>query len=129
MDSDGYISIVDRIKDVIIVSGFNVYPNEVEDAIVKHADVLECSVIGVPDEGTDEKVVAFVVPRTTALTDDSVLAFCRQHLTNYKMPVDIVFTNDLPYSMVGKVLRRALRKRYKNQDYVRRSSNRPNRHG
>lgn len=129
MDSDGYISIVDRIKDVIIVSGFNVYPNEVEDAIVKHADVLECSVIGVPDEGTDEKVVAFVVPRTTALTGDSVLAFCRQHLTNYKMPVDIVFTNDLPYSMVGKVLRRTLRKRYKNQDYVRHSLNPPNRHG
>jgi long-chain acyl-CoA synthetase len=101
----------------------------VEDAIVKHADVLECSVIGVPDEGTDEKVVAFVVPRTTALTDDSILAFCRQHLTNYKMPVDIVFTNDLPYSMVGKVLRRTLRKRYKNQDYVRHSPNRPNRHG
>lgn len=126
MDSEGYISIVDRIKDVIIVSGFNVYPNEVEDAIAKHADVVECGVIGVRDEDSGEKVVAFVVPRTIALTDDSVLAFCRQHLTNYKMPVDVVFSDELPYSTVGKVLRRKLRKRYKNKDYVRRSPNRPN---
>lgn len=129
MDSEGYISIVDRIKDVIIVSGFNVYPNEVEDVIAMHADVLECGVIGVDDEATGEKAVAFVVPRTTALTDDAVIAFSRQHLTNYKMPADIVFTDELPYSTVGKVLRRKLRKRYKNQDFVRRSVNRPNPQG
>lgn len=124
MDSDGYISIVDRIKDVILVSGFNVYPNELEDVISKHADVLECGVIGVEDDKTGEKAVAFVVPRTEALTDDAVLAFSRQHLTSYKMPADVVFTDELPYSTVGKVLRRKLRKRYKQKDFVRRSPNR-----
>lgn len=109
MDDDGYLYIVDRIKDMVIVSGFNVFPNEIEAEISKHQDVLDVGVIGIPDEQTGEAVWAFVVPRTDALTADSVLAWSRQLLTNYKVPSRIEIVDELPTSAVGKVLRRELR--------------------
>jgi len=109
MDQDGYLYIVDRIKDVVIVSGFNVFPNEIEAEISKHPDVLDVGVIGVPDAQTGEAVWAFVVPRTSDLEADSVLAWCRQLLTSYKVPSRIELVQELPTSAVGKVLRRELR--------------------
>lgn len=109
MDEQGRLRIVDRLKDVILVSGFNVFPNEVEDAISKHQDVLDVGVIGVPDEETGEAVWAFVVPRTPDLQVDSVVAWCRQLMTNYKVPVRVEMVNELPTSTVGKVLRRELK--------------------
>ena len=109
MDDAGFFYIVDRIKDMIIVSGFNVYPNEVEGVIVEHPGVLECGVIGVKDELRGEAVKAFVVKKDEALTEAELLDFCRQHLTAYKTPDHIVFIKDLPKTNVGKVLRRELR--------------------
>ena len=109
MDDAGFFYIVDRIKDMIIVSGFNVYPNEVEGVIVEHPGVLECGVIGVKDELRGEAVKAFVVKKDEALTEAELLDFCRQHLTAYKTPDHIVFIKELPKTNVGKVLRRELR--------------------
>ncbi len=109
MDDAGFFYIVDRIKDMIIVSGFNVYPNEVEGVIVEHPGVLECGVIGVKDELRGESVKAFVVKKDEALTEAELLDFCRQHLTAYKTPDHIVFIKELPKTNVGKVLRRELR--------------------
>ena len=109
MDDAGFFYIVDRIKDMIIVSGFNVYPNEVEGVIVEHRGVLECGVIGVKDELRGEAVKAFVVKKDEALTETELLNFCRQHLTAYKTPDQIVFIKELPKTNVGKVLRRELR--------------------
>ena len=94
---------------MIIVSGFNVYPNEVEGVIVEHPGVLECGVIGVKDELRGESVKAFVVKKDEALTEAELLDFCRQHLTAYKTPDHIVFIKELPKTNVGKVLRRELR--------------------
>ncbi len=109
MDERGYIKIVDRKKDMILVSGFNVYPSEVEEVISAHPGVLECACIGVPDERTGEAVKLFVVRRDPALTLEQVKAYCRQQLTGYKKPRYIEFRQDLPKSNVGKILRRALR--------------------
>ena len=109
MDDHGFFYIVDRIKDMIIVSGFNVYPNEVEGVIVEHPGVLECGVIGVKDELRGESVKAFVVKKDEALTAAELLDFCRQQLTAYKTPDEIVFIKELPKTNVGKVLRRELR--------------------
>ncbi len=106
---DGQVKIVDRMKDMILVSGFNVYPNEVEDELVKHPKVLEAAVIGLPDEQSGEAVTAYVVPREPGLTEAELQAFARESLTAYKVPKHIVFRDTLPKTNVGKVLRRALR--------------------
>lgn len=109
IDADGRIFIEDRKKDLIIVSGFNVYPNEVEDVIAQHPGVLEAAVIGVPSEKSGEAVKAFVVKKDPALDEATLIAFCRKQLTGYKTPDQIEFVDDLPKSNVGKVLRRELK--------------------
>ena len=108
-DSQGYLRIVDRKKDMIIVSGFNVYPNELEEVIASHPGVLECAVIGVPDAKTGEAVKAFIVRKDPALTAEDVIKFCGTQLTNYKVPKLIEFRTELPKTNVGKILRRELR--------------------
>src|SRR5689334_11052780 len=109
MDARGYIRIVDRKKDMILVSGFNVYPNEVESVVVQHAGVLECAAVGVPDRKSGEAVKLFIVKRDPGLTAEDVLAHCRANLTGYKCPRDVEFRSELPKSNVGKILRRELR--------------------
>jgi long-chain acyl-CoA synthetase len=109
MDEKGYTKIVDRKKDMILVSGFNVYPNEIEEVIASHPGVLECAVIGVPDSGSGEAVKAFVVKKDPNLTAEDVIKFCREQLTGYKVPKRIEFRADLPKTNVGKILRRELR--------------------
>jgi len=109
VDADGFVRIVDRKKDMIVVSGFNVYPNEVEDVLVAHPGVLEAAVIGEPDPATGEAVRAFVVRRDPSLTEDDLRRHCRAHLTAYKIPKGVAFREDLPKSTVGKILRKDLR--------------------
>lgn len=109
MDSDGYFTIVDRKKDMILVSGFNVYPNEVEEQIAAVPGVLEVGVIGVADEKAGEKVVAYVVATTPAPTAEQVIAHCREGLAAYKIPQAVHFVDELPKSPIGKILRRELR--------------------
>lgn len=110
MDEHGSIRITDRKKDMIVVSGFKVFPNEIEDVLTMHPDVLEAGVIGVPDERSGEAVKAVVVRKNPALTEAELLAHCKQHLTGYKMPRVVEFrTEPLPKSNVGKILRRELR--------------------
>ncbi|MFT3930699.1 MAG: AMP-binding protein [Spongiibacteraceae bacterium] len=106
---DGFIKIVDRIKDMIVVSGFKVFPGEVEEVVSRHPDVIECAAIGVPDEHSGEVVQVFVVPRRADLTEKEIRDFCHEQLTGYKIPKHVVFRKDLPKSNVGKVLRRVLR--------------------
>ena len=109
MDEDGYIQVVDRKKDMILVSGFNVYPNEVEAVIAAHPGVADTAVVGVPDDECGEIVVAFVTKKDQSLTEEAVRQHCKQSLTGYKVPRLVVFKNDLPKSNVGKVLRKDLR--------------------
>jgi long-chain acyl-CoA synthetase len=109
MDEDGYIQIVDRKKDMILVSGFNVYPNEVEAVIATLPGVTDTAVVGVPDDETGEIVVAFVTKKDPSLTEEAVRQHCKQSLTGYKVPRLVVFKDDLPKSNVGKVLRKDLR--------------------
>jgi long-chain acyl-CoA synthetase len=109
MDERGFVKIVDRKKDMILVSGFNVYPNEIEGVVAMHPGVLECAAVGVPDAKSGEAVKLFVVKKDANLTSDDVLKHCREHLTGYKMPRDVEFRADLPKSNVGKILRRELR--------------------
>lgn len=109
MDEKGYTKIVDRKKDMILVSGFNVYPNEIEEVIASHPGVLECAVIGIPDSKSGEAVKAFVVKKDPNLTAEAVIKFCHEQLTGYKVPKHIEFRNDLPKTNVGKILRRQLR--------------------
>jgi len=109
MDERGYIRIVDRKKDMILVSGFNVYPNEIEAVVVQNPKVLECAAVGVPDRKSGEAVKRFIVRRDESLTVEDVLAHCRANLTGYKVPRDVEFRRDLPKSNVGKILRRELR--------------------
>jgi long-chain acyl-CoA synthetase len=109
MDEDGYFKIVDRKKDMILVSGFNVFPNEIEDVIVKHPKVLEAAAIGIPNEKSGEIVKLFVVKKDASLTEKEVIEFCRTELTGYKIPKEVEFKDDLPKSNVGKILRRKLR--------------------
>ncbi len=106
---DGFFKIVDRKKDMILVSGFNVYPNEVEDVLAGHAKILEVAVIGVPDEHSGEAVKAFVVKRDATLSEADVITFAKKSLTNYKVPKSVEFRSELPKTNVGKILRRALR--------------------
>lgn len=109
MDNDGFTKIVDRKKEMILVSGFNVYPNEVEDAIASCPGVLEVGVIGMPDPKSTEKVVAYVVPKDKSLTDKAVIDHCHEFLTNYKCPREVYFIDELPKSNVGKILRRKIK--------------------
>ena len=109
MDEKGFVRIVDRKKDMIIVSGFNVYPNEIEGVVAMHPGVLECAAVGVPDEHSGEAVKLYVVRKDPALTEEALLQHCRQNLTGYKRPKSIEFRAELPKTNVGKILRRALR--------------------
>ena len=109
MDEDGYMRITDRKKDMILVSGFNVYPNEIENVIAAVPGVVECGVIGVPDIIAGELVKAFVVSDNPSLSADQIVDFCRQNLTNYKVPKIVEFRSELPKTPVGKILRRELR--------------------
>lgn len=112
MDENGYVQIVDRKKDMILVSAFNVYPNEVEGVIAEHPGVDEVGVIGMPDERTGEAVAAIVVKLDPALTAEEIETFCHKSLTNYKIPKHIIFADELPKTNVGKILRRELRDKY-----------------
>jgi long-chain acyl-CoA synthetase len=110
MDEQGFFRIVDRKKDMILVSGFNVFPNEVENVVTLHPDVVEAACIGVPDPKSTEAVKIFVVKREGAVLDrDGVIAWCRESLTAYKVPRHVEFRDELPKTNVGKILRRALR--------------------
>ncbi|MFI5029202.1 MAG: long-chain-fatty-acid--CoA ligase [Reyranellales bacterium] len=111
MDERGFVKIVDRKKDMIIVSGFKVFPNEIEDVVASHPGVLECAAVGVPDEKSGETVMLFVVPRDKALTKEKLAADLSRELTGYKRPKYIEFRDDLPKTNVGKILRRELRDR------------------
>lgn len=109
IDADGFVRIVDRVKDMIIVSGFNVYPNEIEDVLASHPGIKEIAVIGIPSNVSGETVKAFIVPKDPSLTKADIMSYCREHLTGYKIPRQIEFRDDLPKTNVGKILRRALR--------------------
>ena len=109
MDEDGYTKIVDRKKDMILVSGFNVYPNEVEEVAASHPDIIEAAAVAVPDDNSGEAVKLFVVRKNPNLTEADVKAHCAKELTNYKRPKHIVFKDELPKTNVGKILRRELR--------------------
>jgi long-chain acyl-CoA synthetase len=109
MSEDGTFKIVDRKKDMILVSGFNVYPNEIEDALAKHDGVMEAAVIGVPDMKSGEAVRAYVVKRDEKLTAEELMAHCRTLLTAYKVPARIEFRDELPKTPIGKILRKDLR--------------------
>ena len=109
MDADGYFTIVDRKKDMILVSGFNVYPNEVEEQIAAVPGVLEVGVVGIPDEKSGEAVRAYVVAGQPAATESAILAHCKEHMAAYKVPHSIIFVDELPKSPIGKILRRELR--------------------
>lgn len=109
MDARGYFTIVDRKKDMVLVSGFNVYPNEVEDVVAKLDGVMECAVVGVPDEKTGEAVKLVIVKKDPALSEEKVREYCRANLTGYKQPKVVEFRTDLPKTPVGKILRRELR--------------------
>ncbi len=111
-DERGFVYLVDRKKDMILVSGFNVYPSEIEEVVSGHPDVLEVGAIGVPDDQSGEAVKIIVVKRSPGLTEESLDEYCRANLTAYKCPKQVVFVNDLPKSNVGKILRRELRESY-----------------
>ena len=112
MDSNGFFRIVDRKKDMILVSGFNVYPNEIEEVVSQHPEVLEVGAIGVADELSGEAVKIVVVKRSPGLTEESLRAYCKEHLTGYKCPRHIEFAHDLPKTNIGKILRRELREQF-----------------
>jgi len=116
MDDKGFVRIVDRKKDMILVSGFNVYPNEIEDVVAQHAGVLEVAAVGVPHAKTGEAVKIFVVKKDPALTAEMLIAHCREHLTAYKVPSQVEFRSELPKSNVGKILRRELREEASRQE-------------
>ena len=109
MDEEGFMRIVDRKKDMILVSGFNVYPNEIEDVVMEHPGVLEVAAVGVPGGAGGETVKIFVVKKDPSLSEESLITFCRRHLTGYKVPKLVEFRDELPKSNVGKILRRELR--------------------
>jgi len=108
-DERGYFKIVDRKKDMVLVSGFNVYPNEVEDVVAKLEGVMECAVVGVPDDKTGEAVKLVVVKKDPNLSEEKIREYCKANLTGYKQPKVIEFRSELPKTPVGKILRRELR--------------------
>lgn len=109
MDEEGFIYLVDRKKDMLLVSGFNVYPNEIEQVIGMHPGVLEVGVVGIFDKDSGERVKACIVKKDPNLTAEQVISYCREHLTAYKVPKEIEFYEELPKTNVGKILRRALK--------------------
>jgi len=109
VDERGYFRIVDRKKDMILVSGFNVYPNEVEDVVTQMPGILECAAIGIPDEKAGEAVKLVIVRKDPAVTEEQVRAYCEANLTGYKRPKVVEFRTELPKTPVGKILRRELR--------------------
>ena len=109
MDQEGFTRIIDRKKDMMVVSGFNVYPNELENVISMCPGVLECAAVGVADERQGEAIKVYVVRSDPALTEDQVMRFCHDQLTGYKRPRQVEFRDELPKTNVGKILRRALR--------------------
>ncbi|MEM5364417.1 long-chain fatty acid--CoA ligase [Paraburkholderia azotifigens] len=109
INADGFVKIVDRKKDMILVSGFNVYPNEIEDVVAKHPGVFEVAAVGVPDEHSGEAVKLYIVKKDDAITDTDIFAYCKTQLTGYKRPRTVEFRKELPKSNVGKILRRELR--------------------
>jgi long-chain acyl-CoA synthetase len=109
MNAGGFITITDRKKDMILVSGFNVYPNEIESVVATHPGVLECGVVGVPDAKSGEAVKVVIVRKDPDLTKEAVIAHCKEHLTGYKVPRHVEFRDALPKTPIGKVLRRELR--------------------
>lgn len=109
IDEDGFIKIVDRIKDMVLVSGFNVYPTEIENVVYGHPDVVECAAVGVPDAKTGEAVKLYVNTSNPNLSHEELISFCKKELTAYKIPKQVEFLDDLPKSPVGKILRRELR--------------------
>nr|MCX3323063.1 AMP-binding protein [Bacillus paranthracis] len=109
MDEEGFLRIVDRKKDMILVSGFNVYPNEIEDVVMQQPGVQEVAAVGVPSAFSGEAVKIFVVKKDPSLTEESLVTFCRRQLTGYKVPKLVEFRDELPKSNVGKILRRELR--------------------
>jgi long-chain acyl-CoA synthetase len=113
MDADGYVFIEDRKKDMILVSGFNVYPNEVEGVVAAHPGVLEVAAVAQPDERAGEVVALFVVKKDPALTEEALIEHCRKELTGYKVPRRIYFRDELPKTNVGKILRRELKDQLK----------------
>jgi len=111
IDQQGFLYLVDRKRDMILVSDCNVYPNEVEDVIAAHPGVLEVAVVRIPDAKSGEVVKAFVVKKDPALTEEAVIQWCRERLTGYKVPKVVEFWDKLPKTNVGKILRRALREK------------------
>ena len=111
MDANGFLKLVDRLKDMILVSGFNVYPNEIEEVVMMHPGVLEVAAVGKPNKNSGESVRIYVVKKTPDLTEEDLMQHCRENLTAYKIPRDIEFLAELPKSNVGKILRRELRER------------------
>lgn len=109
MLEDGFLKVVDRLKDMILVSGFNVYPNEIEDVLASHPKILEVAAVGVPDPKSTEAVKVFIVKKDESLTEEEVRSFCAENFTGYKKPKHVEFRAELPKTNVGKILRRALR--------------------
>jgi len=109
LSEDGFISIVDRKKDMILVSGFNVFPNEIEDWVNQHPNILESAAIGIPDEQMGERIKLFVVCGENAPDESEIIAHCKAGLTSYKIPREIEYATDLPKSIIGKIIRRELR--------------------
>jgi long-chain acyl-CoA synthetase len=109
IDEEGFLKLVDRKKDMILVSGFNVYPNEIEDAVMRHPGIRECVAVGIEDEKKGEAIKLFVSLHDASLGKDAIIAHCREHLTGYKVPSHVEIRDDLPKSTVGKLLRRVLR--------------------
>ena len=109
VDERGFFFIVDRKKDMILVSGFNVYPNEIEDVLSSHPKILEAAVIGIPDKSSGEAVKAFIVAKDKNLSVDEIRAYCKENLTGYKCPRQFEFRDSLPKSNIGKILRKELR--------------------
>ena len=112
INDNGYLSIVDRTKDMIVVSGFNVYPNEIEDVVIAHPKVKECAVIAGQDNEDGEYVRLFVVADENEVSGNEIRDFCREQLTGYKVPKTVTFVDEMPKSNVGKILRRELREKY-----------------
>lgn len=115
MEPDGYFRIVDRKKDMILVSGFNVYPNDIEEVVAAHPKVMEVAAVGIPSEKSGEVVKLYITKKDKSLTEAEVIAYCRENLTNYKVPKTVEFIDEMPKTNVGKILRRALRDRDKPQ--------------
>ena len=112
LDGDGYLTIVDRKKDVVISSGFNVYPKEIDEILFEHPDIVEACAVGIPDEKRGEAVKAYVVKRPESiLTEKDVILFCKKKLAGYKVPSKIEFIDEIPKSAIGKILRRKLKDR------------------